>query len=122
MNKFIIVSVKHTKEDDKIITFWRPEDRGYCWRLCAAGRYGETEVLSHLRYYNNGFGSIAVPSDLADRLAQKLEYDTGLVDQCLPNDGETWRALIAGAIRPPAYRPRVGAAARLLDNHMTTED
>lgn len=39
MNKYYILSLKHTNKDDVWLTFWRPEERGYCWFKDWAGMY-----------------------------------------------------------------------------------
>lgn len=37
--EFLILSLKHTNKKDKYITLWRPDNKGYCWMIDAAGRY-----------------------------------------------------------------------------------
>jgi hypothetical protein len=59
----IIMSVKHTQRRDKYITFWRPDDKGYCWALENAGRYPDTHVRQHLGYYDSGCSNVAVPAE-----------------------------------------------------------
>ncbi|QJP09034.1 hypothetical protein [Pseudomonas multiresinivorans] len=119
MTKFIVISVKHTKRRHKAITLWRPDDRGYCWKLESAGRYAEARVLERLGYYNSGCTNIAVPLTLVEQLAGEVEYDTKEFGICLPNNAATWSQILASVIRPvqhqaePEYRgaPRRKATA-----------
>lgn len=46
----VLVSVYHTKADDKFIYFWRPDEKGYTKDLSSAGRY---ELYSNNEHYNN---------------------------------------------------------------------
>jgi len=106
MPDFIVISLKHTFRRHKAITLWRPDDRGYCWKLESAGRYDEARILNHLGYYNSGCADIAVPFELAERLAQQVEYDTREFGICLPNNSATWRCLLDGVVRPPKHEPK----------------
>ena len=106
MPDFIVISLKHTQRRHKAITLWRPNDRGYCWKLESAGRYDEARILEHLGYYNSGCADIAVPVELAERLAQHVEYDTKERGICLPNNADTWRRLLAAVIQPTKYESR----------------
>ena len=105
-NQYIVISLKHTHRRHKAVTLWRPDDRGYCWRLESAGIYGEPRVLEHLGYYNSGCSNIAVPLDVVRHLVRDVEYDTGEFGICLPNDRATWHALLAAVIRPTDYESR----------------
>src|SRR5690554_4974764 len=86
---YIVISLKHTHRRDKAVTLWRPDDRGYCWRLEWAGRYPEQQVLDHLGYYNSGCSNIAVPAELVERLSCEVEYGDGERAICLPNNRDT---------------------------------
>lgn len=63
---YYVVSVKHTVRDNLYITIWRPDDKGYCWALCNAGRYARASVMAHLGYYNSGCSNVAVPCAVLD--------------------------------------------------------
>ena len=118
MSDFYVLSLKHTHRRHKAITLWRPDDKGYCWKLDSAGVYSEARVLEHLGYYNSGCSNIAVPADLVRSLCREVEYDTKELGTCLPNNASTWKKLLAAVIRPtdyashPEYRgaPHVKAA------------
>jgi hypothetical protein len=71
MREFYILSLKHTRAPHKLVTWWRPNNAGYCWHLPQAGRYTEAQVSDKLFYYNSGCGTIAVPCDMADALAEE---------------------------------------------------
>lgn len=103
---FAVLSVKHTHRRHKAITLWRPDDKGYCWKLSSAGIYEEARVLEHLGYYNSGCSNVAVHFDLVERLSREVEYDTKEFGLCLPNDAATWAQLLACVIRPTDYEPK----------------
>ncbi|MCY1460353.1 hypothetical protein D9M71_779060 [compost metagenome] len=105
MSQFIVISLKHTYRRHKAITLWRPDDKGYCWKLESAGHYDEARVLEHLGYYNSGCSNIAVPLSLVERLSCEVEYDTKEFGICLPNNAATWKQLLAATIRPPQHHP-----------------
>ena len=105
---YYIVSVKHTRRQNHYITLWRPDNNGYAWPLCWAGRYTRALVMEQLDYYNTGYSDIAVPCTLVDGLA--VPPEPGLIDgdagPVVPNNGANWRLLIANAIQEPPYLPR----------------
>jgi len=103
---FVVLSVKHTHRRHKAITLWRPDDKGYCWKLSSAGIYEEARVIEHLGYYNSGCSNVAVPFYLVERLSREVEYDTKEFGLCLPNDAATWTQLLACVIRPTDYEPK----------------
>lgn len=100
---YIVISLKHTRRGDKAVTLWRPNDRGYCWRLEWAGRYPEQQVLGHLGYYNSGCSNIAVPAELVEHLSCEVECGDGESAICLPNNRDIWRQLLQAVIRPAPY-------------------
>ncbi|MFA1584734.1 hypothetical protein ABZR37_03875 [Achromobacter ruhlandii] len=69
MDEFYVISVHHTQRRDRYITLWRPDDRGYCWRIIAAGKYNRERVNASLGYYNSG-ENIAVPVEIVDAMAR----------------------------------------------------
>jgi hypothetical protein len=106
MSKYIVLSLKHTHRRHKAITLWRPDDRGYCWKLESAGIYEEARVLEHLGYYNSGCSNIAVPADLVRKLSRQVEYDMNEHGVCLPNNARTWKQLLGAVIRPTDYQAK----------------
>ena len=46
----VLVSVYHTKAEDKFIYFWRPDEKGYTKDLTNAGRYN---IYANNERYNN---------------------------------------------------------------------
>jgi hypothetical protein len=108
---FYIVSLKHSHKRHRYITFWRPDDKGYCWALEWAGRYERDNVMAHLGYYNDGCGNIAVPCDVVDVLTVAptpgdIDGDAGPV---VLNTPANWRKLMAAVIQPPAYKMKPAA-------------
>ena len=59
MDKFIIVSLKHSEKD--ALCFWRPDAAGYTVFPWAAGIYDKAEIERDPEYYNDGFNAIAIP-------------------------------------------------------------
>jgi hypothetical protein len=70
MNTYIIISLKHTSNDT--LAFWRANDHGYTTNPFLAGHYSEEQVKSDPEYYNDGYGSIAVPLSDIDKLAFRV--------------------------------------------------
>lgn len=77
MERFIIVSLKHSTKDK--VMFWRANDAGYTYYPFAAGIYTKEQVEGNKNYYDNGFSTIAVP--LTEESLQfiglsiKIDYD-----------------------------------------------
>jgi hypothetical protein len=70
MEKFYIVSIKHTRQGDEFITLWRPNSRGYCWFKQDAGTYD----LSEIGYYDND-GNFSISEEKANSLFSEVEYE-----------------------------------------------
>lgn len=103
-----IVNLSYTTRDDRYITVWRPDDRGYCWALSRAGRYGLEDVLKHAAYYNSGYANVAVPCEVVDALGVgpikgHHDNDTG---PCVENTKENWRRILAAVVAVPQEKPR----------------
>ncbi|WP_191058542.1 hypothetical protein [Geminicoccus harenae] len=111
MSDFYIISVKHTRSDQRYITLWGADDCGYKQRLNTAGRYTEDNVRARLGYYNSGSSTIAVPADVVERLAvdgdsrQFVGADPAPgVPRVLLNVRDVWSELILNAVEPPPYK------------------
>lgn len=65
---FLIVSIKHTKNHDKMVTFWQKNSAGYCYTLELAGRYSQIEVYNNRDYFTNHVSTIAVHIDELENL------------------------------------------------------
>lgn len=107
MTDFYIVSLKHTRREDRYITLWKPNDRGYCFRTTNAGRYSEDMVRAHLGYYNTGC-NIAVPCDVIDSrpvMTTPRDQFDGPDGPAFLNTEANWRLLLANVIEPPLYKP-----------------
>src|SRR4051812_1646912 len=65
---YYLVSTKHTKREDPYITFWRPNDAGYCWPLSWAGKYSRAEIQANRDYYISD-NTFPVPCEVVDAIA-----------------------------------------------------
>jgi hypothetical protein len=108
--EFYIVSTKHTPiskrgRDGRYVTFFRTDDKGYCWPLSWAGKYPEKTVTGDLGYYNSGCATIAVPVGVVDLLAESpLPGDIdGNAGPVVRNTKRNWRLMLAAAIEPPPH-------------------
>lgn len=109
MSDFYIVSVANTTKRNRYILVWRPDNRGYTFRLSTAGRYDEANVRAHLGYYNTGCNTIAVPTSVLDKVAvmtTPADQLDGADGPAVLNTRANWRKVIEAAIVPPQYKPR----------------
>ncbi|MCA7945606.1 hypothetical protein [Burkholderia vietnamiensis] len=103
---YYIISVAHTRRENRYVLLWRPDDKGYTFRCSTAGRYANTNVRAHMGYYNSGCSTIAVPCDVIDALtvmttaADRLDGTDG---PALLNTRANWKKLIANVIARPDY-------------------
>ena len=85
---YYIISLKHTRKEDKYITLWRPTNSGYCYSQDQAGRYSEIK-----EGYHNGEGdSMAIEVSKLDGFF--INSDTSLlhneIKKCIPNCKAVW--------------------------------
>jgi len=102
MTDFYIVSTRHTRRDAHYITFWRPNDSGYCWALSWAGKYSREAIEARQGYYLSGESTFAVPCAVADAigmppLPRTVDNDAGPV---VMNTPENRKALIQASVFP----------------------
>ncbi len=100
------------------VTFWRPDDAGYCYALSWAGRYERSRVIKGGRYYTSKiyggryYERFAVPVDAV--LAMAVAPRPGVIDgdagPVLPNDGKTRMALRRLRLHLPERAPAQLAA------------
>ena len=69
---YYVLSLKERDLDTEILTFWRPNASGYCYRLEDAGRYMASEIEAHRSYYDNGESTRAIPCDVVEALAVQV--------------------------------------------------
>lgn len=72
MRQFYILSIAHSKQAERLLTWWRPNDADYCFRLTEAGKYSEERVTSLRSYYDNGESTKAIPCEVVDALAEPV--------------------------------------------------
>jgi hypothetical protein len=105
--KYYIVSTNHTPPPrrERYITFWRPDDKGYCWPLSWAGKYAEKAVMDNLGYYNSGCSAIAVLASVVDALAETPRQGDidGNAGPVVRNTKRNWRLIRAAVIQEPPY-------------------
>lgn len=57
-DKFYILSLKWSQGD--LMTWWRPENKGYTCCVGSAGIYTRAQIEAHPSYYDNRFDTLAV--------------------------------------------------------------
>lgn len=82
-----IISLTHTMRHDKFITFWRAENRGYCYSKSLAGEYETPE-----KGYHDSDTNTPIKVEDADKLFQEVVYD-GKPALMIPNTKEFWDKL-----------------------------
>lgn len=108
---FYLINVKDVARHHAAVSLWGPNERGYVTRLAAAGRYTEEHVRGCLYRLNSGCSALAVSAEVVERIAEPVLVDDvptevdGEPVRRVPNTRAAWRALIAGAIEPPPYKP-----------------
>ncbi|MNX57242.1 hypothetical protein D3C86_880580 [compost metagenome] len=107
---YYVISVHHTQRQDRYITIWAPDNRGYRFRLQTSGKYSEACIRASPDYYNSGCSNIAVPCQVVDAIASDgdpTEFAPALPLDALPrvvmNTRANWKTLIANVIAAPAY-------------------
>lgn len=104
---YYVISEKHTRRDNRYITLWGPDDKGYRFRASSAGRYAEAQVREHLGYYNGGC-NLAVPCDVLDPLmvmTTPADQFDGPDGPALLNTRENWKVILANLVAEPQYKP-----------------
>lgn len=103
---YYVVSVKHTHRDHLYVTLWRPDNKGYCWRIESAGKYPESMIAQHLGYYHSGCSNIAVKCEVID--AMVVPSQPGYLDfpgMCPPNNRAMWEDILYDLTWPVQYKP-----------------
>jgi len=106
---YVIMSVKHTRRADRWITFWRPDNAGYAWRMDWVGRYDADRVKEQPGYYDNSHGTYAIPAAFVEARAVECEDDSG-VGFRVPNSSSMRRKMVRAAIRARVSRARAAEA------------
>ncbi|SIT50470.1 hypothetical protein BN2476_830041 [Paraburkholderia piptadeniae] len=105
---YYVISVHHTRREDRYILLWRPDNKGYTYRASTAGRYSAETIRAHLGYYNCGCSNIAVPTGILDALTVMTtpadQFD-GADGPAILNTRAKWRILLANVIEPTKYKP-----------------
>ncbi len=129
--EFYLLSLAHTQQVHRILTWWRANDSDYCFRLEWAGRYTQAQIDARRHYYDNGDRTRAVPCAVVDALAIRVGdvRDTNAIDPAEnPMDHVVeYRHVIA--LRRKPLRPVLGgtrvwpaAAIALLTPVATTKE
>jgi hypothetical protein len=69
---YYIFSIKWTKKGDRVATWWREENNGYCYRMDWAGKYTQEQIDAQPDYYNNGDETVAIPCEVVDKLVMQV--------------------------------------------------
>jgi hypothetical protein len=95
---YYLVSVKHTHKRDPYITFWRPDNKGYCYALSAAGKYDYPTIARHWDYYVSD-NTFPVPCEMVESIG--IAPRAGIVDSdggpVVQNNSENMNRLRAAA-------------------------
>ena len=67
--RYYVLSLAHSKEKDRILTWWGPNDCGYVYRLEHAGKYLASQIAGHPSHYDDGDQTRAGPVELVERVA-----------------------------------------------------
>ena len=70
--KYYLLSLKHS--DGDFLTWWRPDERGYCWSLDAAGLYGEEAArrIEASSTFDGARSVVAVPEGIAKSASYRV--------------------------------------------------
>lgn len=71
---YYVLSLRWTRTGEECITWWGPNNSGYVLDLDKAGRYTEDQISSNRGYYDNRETTLAVPCEIADRLARRIVH------------------------------------------------
>jgi hypothetical protein len=74
---YYLLSVRWTKRNEGVITWWGPDSKGYVYRLKDAGRYTGLEIAAHLDHFHNGHSTLAIPCAVVDALGVPAVTVTG---------------------------------------------
>lgn len=96
MSEYLILSKKWSRAGDVWLTFWRPDNAGYCFSLECAGRYSEAAVLADPGYYDNGDSTYAVPAEMAEKHREPARID-GRDLHAVRFTARNWRNLVQAA-------------------------
>lgn len=106
--EYYVISVHHTRREDRYITLWCRDNSGYCFRAPKAGRYDEARVRDKIGYYNDGCSNIAVPTDVIDQhtvMTTPADCLDGTDGPALLNTRTNWTLLLANVIAMPKHAP-----------------
>lgn len=100
---YYVLSLKHSKESDRVLTWWRPNGGGYVYRLEHAGLYPESKIGD----YTNGRETLAIRSDIVEQYALPVaDVDSREVNATVaPNE----RVVLFGHLRALEKRARAAA-------------
>lgn len=91
--KFYLLSLKHSAGD--FLTWWRPDERGYCWSLDAAGLYTEEQAkkIEGQSTFNGARSVVAVPEDVAKAMSYRVvEIGMTTLEKLGTSREEFWKA------------------------------
>lgn len=106
-DQFYIVNLSHHDKKKDYLTFWRPEDKGYCYPLSWSGKYSRAQIDTQLDYYHNGGSNIAVSCAVIDSMTEpptkgSIDGDAGPI---VRNSRYNWNVIMGALIEQPWYLP-----------------
>lgn len=85
---YYVISLKHTHKQNKYITLWRPNNRGYCYAQDQAGQYPEYKD----GYHNTEGDSTPIEVSQLDGFFIDAVID-GKPKKAVPNCKQVWEML-----------------------------
>ena len=99
---YLIASIKHTRKDDKFITFWQKNSSGYCYDLELAGTYSKEEVFDKLHYFSNHVSTIAIHIDkIIERFVKSDHYSLNHPGLVVSNNKSNWKLINKEGVECP---------------------
>ncbi|WP_437310095.1 hypothetical protein [Sorangium sp. So ce388] len=78
---YYVLSLRHSKQSDGVLTWCGPDNSGYVFRLEHAGRYLESEIAARRSYYDDGENARAIPCDVVAAMSRTVrEVGAAAVD------------------------------------------
>jgi hypothetical protein len=85
---YYVISLKHTMRNEKFITLWRPDNKGYCMNKEWAGTYETIE-----EGYHNSEGQLPIKVEDAEGLFIRDTEYWGVPHLAMPNTKAVWDML-----------------------------
>ncbi|MFC3180469.1 hypothetical protein [Cypionkella sinensis] len=74
--QYLICDIRSEFKKNPFITFWRPDDAGYCYPLTWAGNYAPQSIEANWNYYNAHDEGRSIRFAVLRSVAEKLAVTT----------------------------------------------